>query len=158
MSTVDDSVRRANNRAVFLKLLGHLGRKEFEAFEACLHPEFVQVWPYRPIPNMPDRIEGAHALRQLFETGMADFDPYSYEVLQIHEMLDPDALIAEYTSHSFYHPRKVTYENRYLSIMRFRDGKLAFWSEYVNPLIIKETLMDDFEKSPEERVGALGKR
>lgn len=158
MNTTDHGARRAENRALFLELLGHLGRKEFDAFEACLHPEVVQVWPYRPLPNMPDRIEGARALRVFIETGMSDFDPYSYEVLEIHELVDPDSLIAEYTSHSFYHPRQVAYANRYLSIMRFVDGKLAYWSEYVNPLIIKEALLDDFDKTPEERVGATKMR
>src|ERR1700733_2317010 len=64
-------INRAANRALFLKLIGHLGRKEFDDFEACLHPEFVQVWPYKPLPSMPDSLRGASAVRRLIEQGMS---------------------------------------------------------------------------------------
>lgn len=144
---------REANKAAFIELLGHLGRKQYDAFEACLAPDLVQVWPYRPLPSMPERLVGASAVRRLIETGMSDFDPYSYRIGVIHDLVDPQSLIAEYTSHSFFRPRQVPYENAYISILKFRDGKLCYWSEYVNPLIIKEALLDDFQKTPQERTG-----
>jgi ketosteroid isomerase-like protein len=144
---------REANKTAFLKLLGHLGRKEFEEFEACLAPDMVQEWPYRPLPSMPERVTGARAVRELIETGMSDFDAYNYSIPQIHDLLDPETIIAEYSSNSFYKRRRVPYANRYISILRFREGKLVYWSEYVNPLIIKEALLDDFEMTPEQRTG-----
>ena len=158
MSHKDDeaSRRREANKAAFLKLLGHLGRKEFDAFEACLADIFVQEWPYLPLPTLPSRLEGARVVRQTIEAGMSDFDAYDYQVIALHDMLDPDVLIAEYTSHSVYRRRGVPYSNRYISVLKFHDGKLTHWSEYVNPLIIKEALLDDFEKSIDARVGDAG--
>ena len=151
MDSVDADRLREANKALFIKLLGHLGRKEFDAFEACLAPDLVQEWPYLPLPNMPERVVGARTVRTLFETGMSDFDGYNYRIHTIHDLVDPNTVIAEYSSDSFYHRRQVPYANRYISVLKFRSGKLAYWSEYVNPLIIKEALLDDFEKTPEQR-------
>lgn len=147
----DDTTRRDATTAAFLKLLGHLGRKEFDDFEACLADDFVQEWPYLPLPTMPHRLEGASAARRLMETGMSDFDDYAYQVIALHDQLDPEMLIAEYSSHSRYRRRGVEYSNRYISILRFRDGKLVHWIEYVNPLIIKEALLDEFDTPLQQR-------
>jgi ketosteroid isomerase-like protein len=149
--TQDVATRREATKAAFLKLLGHLGRKEFDAFEACLAPDFVQEWPYLPLPTLPHRMEGAATARRAMETGMSDFDGYNYRVIALHDQLDPEFLIAEYSSHSHYRRRNVPYSNRYISLLRFRDGKLVHWVEYVNPLIIKEALLDDFDISLEQR-------
>jgi ketosteroid isomerase-like protein len=153
MDSVEADRLREANKALFVKLLAHLGRKEFDAFEACLTPDLVQEWPYLPLPSMPERLEGARAVRALFETGMSDFDGYNYSIQAIHDLVDPNTVIAEYSSDSFYRRRQVPYANRYISVLKFRSGKLAYWSEYVNPLIIKEALLDDFEKTPEQRAG-----
>ena len=150
---MQDNELRAANKALFLKVLGHLGRKEFDAFEACLAPDMTQEWPYRPLPTLPERVVGASSVRRLMEQGMSDFDPYNYQVLAVHELVDPAMLIAEYSSRSFYHRRGVPYENRYISILRFAQGQLAYWSEYVNPLVIKEALLDDFTRTIAQRTG-----
>jgi uncharacterized protein len=156
MSEHDTKQLREANKAAFLALLGHLGRKEFDAFQASLAQDMVQEWPYRPLPNMPERLVGAAEVRKLIETGMSDFDPYNYRIRVLHDLVDPDMVIAEYTSHSVYLPRQVAYENSYISVLRFRDGKLVYWSEYVNPLVIKEALLDDFQKTPAQRTGRPG--
>jgi ketosteroid isomerase-like protein len=150
------AARHEATRAAFLKLLGHLGRKEFDAFEACLAPDFVQEWPYLPLPTMPHRMEGAATVRRAIETGMSDFDGYDYRIIALHDQLDPDCLIAEYSSHSHYRRRDVPYSNRYISVLRFRDGLLRHWVEYVNPLIIKEALLDDFHVPLEQRAARSG--
>ncbi|MFS2068313.1 nuclear transport factor 2 family protein [Pseudomonas sp. CT11-2] len=154
ISPSSDQAVRDKNKALFVRMLGHLGRKEFDEFEACLAPDLLQEWPYRPVPNMPSTLVGNRALRTLIERGMAPFDPYAYEIESIHDLLEPNTLIAEYSSHSFYHPTSRPYSNTYLSIFRFADDKIVYWREYVNPLIIKEALLDDFTKpvsaDPEE--------
>jgi ketosteroid isomerase-like protein len=149
-ATTDDELRRAN-KALFLKLLGHLGRKEFEPLAQCLAADLVQEWPYLPLASMPHVLHGRDALLELMQRGMADFDPYCYEVDAVHDMLDPNMLVAEYRSNSFYRPRRLPYANRYISVLRFREGKLAHWVEYVNPLIIKEAMLDDADKPIDER-------
>lgn len=144
---------RQQCREIFVRMLGHLGRKEFDAFEACLTEDFVQEWPYKPLPSMPDSLKGARAVRDLIEKGMSDFTPYAYRIQAIHDLAEPDTLIAEYSSHAQFLPRNVDYSNRYISVLRFQDGRVCYWREYVNPLVIKEALLGDFDKPIEERVG-----
>ena len=154
MSQAADGARRAANKALFLKLLGHLGRKEFDAFAQCIAEDLVQEWPYLPLASMPHVLQGRQALLEVMQRGMADFDPYDYQIDAVHELLDPDTLIAEYRSNSIYRPKQLPYANRYISVLRFRDGQLAHWVEYVNPLIIKEAMLDDADKAIDERFEA----
>jgi ketosteroid isomerase-like protein len=151
-----ETSRHARNVALFSTMLGYLGSKQFDRFQDCLAEDVFQDWPYLPIPTMQDHIAGREALRAFLERATSDFDPYDYRIAQFYELADPDMLIAEYTSHTVYRPSTTPYSNRYLSIIRFRDGKVVYWREYVNPLIIKETLMDDFTKTVDERVGTPG--
>jgi ketosteroid isomerase-like protein len=158
MPDQSDEVRRRQCREIFVRMLGHLGRKEFDAFEACLTEDFVQEWPYKPLPSMPDSLSGARAVRDLIEKGMSDFTPYAYQIHSIHDLMEPDALIAEYSSHAHFRPRNVAYSNCYISVLRFRNGRICYWREYVNPLIIKEALLTDFDKSIDDRVGSVSPR
>ncbi|VVE70027.1 hypothetical protein PCA31118_03404 [Pandoraea captiosa] len=147
--TTDDKASaslRDSNKAIFATMLGHLGRKEFDQFESYLADDVYQDWPYLPIPNMDSKIVGNRKLREFIEAGTQAFDPYAYEISQYYDMADPSTLIVEYTSHTTYHPTGKPYSNAYLGILRFAQGKVTYWREYLNPLIIKESLMGDFEK------------
>jgi len=137
---------REANKAAFTAMLEHLGRKEFDAFEQCLAPDIFQDWPYLPIPNMPSNITGRKQLREFIEAGSAQFDPYAYRIHQFYDLTDPAMLIVEYTSHTIYHPTGQPYSNAYLGIVRFDNGKITWWREYLNPLIIKESMLGDFDK------------
>jgi len=144
--TLSAQEERTKNKASFIAMLGHLGRKEFDSFEEYLAEDIFQDWPYLPIPNMPSAITGRRKLRDFIASGSAQFDPYDYKINHIYEMADPALLIAEYTSHTVYRPTRRPYSNSYLGILRFDDGKVTQWREYLNPLVIKESMLADFEK------------
>ncbi len=139
------------NKAAFGRALKHLGRKEFDEFEACLAEDIFQDWPYLPIPNMPGTITGRRELREFIEAGTQPFDPYSYQISEFYDMLDENALVVEYSSNTVYHPTGQPYSNKYLGILRFKDGKIVYWREYLNPLIVKESLLGDFDKAIDQR-------
>jgi len=44
-----------------------------------------------------------------------------------------------------YLPRDLPYSNRYVGIFDFHDGQITRWREYVNPLVVLETLGDGQE-------------
>ena len=133
------------NRDVFLRMLNALGRKEFDAFESCLDPELRCEWPYVVMAGFPTEMHGARRLRDALEVSFATFAPYSYQIVELHELADPDRLIAEYTSHSRYLPRDVPYSNRYVGIFEFRNGLITRWREYVNPLMVLDALGPGYE-------------
>ena len=128
------------NRDVFLRMLNALGSKDFEAFESCLDPELLCEWPYVVMEGFPTEMRGARRLREALEVSFEQFTPYAYRIVEIHSLEDPERLIAEYTSHSHFLPGDRPYSNRYVGIFGFRNGLITTWREYVNPLIVLETL------------------
>jgi len=113
-----------------------LGRKDWDAGFACMTEDVHCDWPYLPIPDMPEAITGSARVRAFFDEGQKPMAGLDYVIDQIYETLDPDLLIAEYHSRSRHLASGVPYSNRYLGILRFRDGKVCYWREYINPLAI----------------------
>jgi ketosteroid isomerase-like protein len=133
------------NRDTFLRMLNALGQKRFDEFEACLDPDLHCEWPYVVMEGFPTEMHGARRLRLALETSFVDFAPYDYRIVEIHDLAEPDRLVAEYTSHSRYLPRDVPYSNRYVGYFEFRDGRITRWREYVNPLVVRDALGPDFD-------------
>lgn len=133
------------NRELFLRTLKALGTKDWETFEGCLADDLVSEWPYVVIEGFPTEMIGGRKLREQLEVSLVPFTGYAYRIVELHDMADPDKLVAEYTSHSTYLPRNVPYSNRYVAIVEFRDGKVSRWREYVNPKIVLETMGSGFE-------------
>lgn len=137
MTDTDIQAARQHNISVFTTMLGHLGRQEYEACGRYLAPDIYADWPYIPAPGCPDHIVGREPLLAFFKGGMSDFDPYAYQITQIHPLVDPNQLIAEYFSDSRFHPNGRRYSNKYCAILRFEGGLVTYWREYVNPETIR---------------------
>jgi ketosteroid isomerase-like protein len=61
----------------------------------------------------------------------------------IHPGLDPDLLVAEYTSDGIAKPTGKPYRNVYIGLYRFRDGRLCGLREFYNPVPALESLSVD---------------
>lgn len=136
------------NRELFITMLTALGQKDFDAFEACLAEDVLLEWPFPVMEGYPLEQRGARWFREVLEVSWRDFDPYAYRIEAIHDMAAGDMLVAEYSSHSRYHPTNAPYSNRYVSIVEFADGRISRWREYLNPMVIA-TVMGAQEWSAE---------
>jgi hypothetical protein len=128
-----DNELRQRNIQIFQTMLGHLGRQEYTLCGQYLAPDLLADWPYIPAPGCPEQIVGRDPLLAFFKGGMDGFEPYLYRIVGIHEMLDPNQVIAEYSSHSRFLSNGRPYSNRYCAMLRFREGLITYWREYVNP-------------------------
>ena len=63
----------------------------------------------------------------------AMFSSFVQHVDAVHDLVDPDALIAEYHSDAVVSRNGNAYRNRYIGVLRFRDGLVCEWREYHNP-------------------------
>ena len=138
--TTGIDARRLKLRDIFETMVTALGNKDFDLMESLLTEDVVCDWPYLPIADMDGRMVGAKTFRDFCEAGMRDFDPYRHKITAFYDLVEPDALIAEYHSNSVYHPNGKPYSNRYLGIARFRGDRVCYWKEYINPLVVKETM------------------
>lgn len=137
---MDDQQRRRGNRDAFLRMMTALGKKDWEEGFALTSEDLLCDWPYPPIEGMPEAIQGREAVRRFFDEGQAPMAGLDYRIDALYETLDPDLLIAEYRSDSRHLATGIPYGNRYLGILRFREGLVCYWREYINPLKISEML------------------
>lgn len=137
------------NHDIFVRMLTALGQKDYDGFEADLAEDVLLEWPYPPMDGFPTEKRGARWFREVLEISWADFEPYNYRIEAIHDLADPDRLIAEYSSHSRFIPTDRPYSNRYIAILDFRDGRIVRWREYVNPIIISDIMGEQARWSAE---------
>ncbi len=135
---MDDTARRAANKAIFLAMMRCLGRKDWDAGFALMTEDVLCDWPYKPIPDMPGEMRGRDDIRAFFDGGQAPFGGLNYQIDSVYELLDPDTLISEYRSDSRHTESGIPYRNAYLGILRFREGKVCYWREYINPQTISD--------------------
>jgi ketosteroid isomerase-like protein len=145
----------AANREIFTRMLTALGSKDYDTFEQQLDENLLCEWPYAVMEGFPATLTGGRKLREALEVSLRTFAPYNYRILELHDLADPDRLIAEYSSHSLYLPRNVPYTNRYIGVVEFRCGRITRWREYLNPLPIVEALGRGFYWQQDE--GAVRK-
>ena len=60
----------------------------------------------------------------------------SYTDVEMHQTLDPDTLIVEFAGRGRTAASGKSYEQRYISVVRMRDGKIAHYKDYWNPLAV----------------------
>jgi ketosteroid isomerase-like protein len=82
----------------------------------------------------PRRIVGKEATRAYFSKAGTVFR-MTLELTEVHECLDPDKLVLEYTSQGHVVATGDPYRNSYIGVYRFRDGQIWHVSEFHNPLI-----------------------
>ncbi|WP_187275861.1 nuclear transport factor 2 family protein [Parahaliea aestuarii] len=149
-----DEVRERNS-GNFRTMLKYLGNRDYDSCAKYLADDIYADWPYRPMPTIPDQVSGRENLIAYFRgesdgsqtEGLDEFTPLSYEIENIHHLVDPDVLIAEYSSHAQHIPSGKPYNNKYVGIMKFKGDKIFYWREYVNPAVIYEIY--DMLKIPE---------
>ena len=129
---MDDAARRAANKKVFAEVQATISAGQFEKLGDFMVDDLLFELPYGPA-FMPNPVEGLEAWNQMQLMTFAMFDSFKLEPIEYHECLDPDELIAEYRSEATVKRNGNEYKNRYIGVLRFRDGKISHWREFHNP-------------------------
>ena len=109
-----------------------------DAVVAHYTDDYVMELPYAH-PDKPDRTEGKEAVRQRLVGAFKVFR-FTLHITEVYPCIDPDLLIAEYISEGEVIPTGRRYSNRYIGLWRFRDDKVCFTREYLNPEAAKAAL------------------
>ena len=128
----DDDSRRAANKGAFVSVLETISSGEFERLAEYMTDDLVFDLPYGP-DFIPNPIEGLEAWNQMQLMTFQLFESFRQELLEVHECIDPDELIAEYRSDAVVKRNGNAYRNRYIGVIRFRDGKICAWREFHDP-------------------------
>jgi ketosteroid isomerase-like protein len=114
-------------------------RRYFDGAAAGSADQMLESWTddlvyEERFSDPPRRIEGKEATRAYFSKAGTVFR-MALEITAVHECLDPDKLVLEYDSHGQVLATGDAYENSYIGVYRFRDGKIWQVREFHNPLI-----------------------
>jgi ketosteroid isomerase-like protein len=101
--------------------------------------DFVLRFPYS---DPPAELRGKDAVRPRLTQALAVFE-FALTLTAVYDCLDPDLLIAEYTSQGRVTTTGKPYANAYVGIVRFRDGLICEQTEYYNPLPAMRALSAD---------------
>ena len=103
---------------------------------------FVDMWaedgsiefPYAP-PGFPQRLDGKAAIREHLRKfpEMLHFDRFSDPVF--HQSQDPRVLVAEFSCEGRAVATGRPYNQQYISVVEFREGRIVKYRDYWNPVI-----------------------
>ncbi len=127
-----DDERRAANRATFEAVLATITAGEFDRLADYMTDDLEFDLPYGP-DFLPMPIRGLEPWNQMQHATFAMFRGFRNEADVIYTTTDPDVIIAEYHSQAEVVRNGNEYRNRYVGVLRFRDGKISHWREYHDP-------------------------
>ncbi|WP_406295555.1 nuclear transport factor 2 family protein [Embleya sp. NBC_00888] len=128
--------RRAHHVRIAERLLAAVGAGDRGAQVACYHPDVVLEFPYAAPPV---RIEGRDAVDAYLAIALGVFE-LRLTVTRVHDCVDPDTVIVEFTGEGRARPTDRAYANTYIAVLAFRDGLVVGQREFYNPVPAAQAL------------------
>ncbi|MBM3658975.1 MAG: nuclear transport factor 2 family protein [Actinobacteria bacterium] len=128
----DVDPRRAANRATFTAIMEAITRGDYDALGTMVTEDLEFELPYGP-SFIPNPIEGRDTWMAMSTATFKMFSSFVQHVDAVYDLVDPDLLIAEYHSDAVVTHNGNAYRNRYIGVLRFRDGLVCAWKEFHNP-------------------------
>jgi uncharacterized protein len=99
----------------------------------------VIEFPYAP-PGFAQRLKGREAIAAHLQALAERLEFNSVADVVKHETADPEVVIIEYSGFGRGLPTHEPYEQRYISVIRVRDGQIIRYQDYWNPIAVLRTL------------------
>ena len=125
---------REQNMEVLKTAISSIGTGNSEAFSNLYTEDWVLELPYSEPPKV---LTGLNEILTYLKPQMGKLE-FTLTLTEIFECLDPNLLIAEYVSECRSTITNKPYQNTYIGLWRFREGKICGVKEYLNPLIATE--------------------
>ena len=124
--------QRQANRATLERLFTALNTSDWGALGSLYTEDYVLELPFAdPEPVRAQGLaEVATTLGPMLETFR-----FTLSIVAVHECVDPDLLVAEYTSEGTVTTTGKPYANTYIGLYRFREGRVCGVKEFYNPLL-----------------------
>ncbi len=136
--TADDGRRRANLAAVMAAFDAVGAADAARQLEHYTDDVVLEL----PFTSPPARLEGKELVLARLSRAFLVYR-MRLTVTEVHECVDPDELVVEFTSDGYMSTTGKPYANTYIAVFRFRDGRICFQREFFNPKISDEALTPD---------------
>ena len=104
-----------------------------QSFVDRMAEDFVMEFPFAR-PGMQTRIEGRTAVLAYLMTVGQGVSVDSVSNVVVHDTTDPDVVILEFDGHGRAVKTGEPYEQRYISVIRTRGGRIVHYKDYWNPI------------------------
>ena len=88
------------------------------------------------VPGYPKRVEGRQNIIDLY----GDYDSFltvrSADNLRVYRDLEASVVVLEYEVHGESVQTGRPYDNRFVSIVTIKDGKVTWWRDYLDPVAV----------------------
>ena len=125
---------REQNMEVLKTAISSIGTGNSDVFSNLYTEDWVLELPYSEPPKV---LTGINEILTYLKPQMGKLE-FTLTLTEIFECLDPNLLIAEYVSEGRSTITNKPYQNTYIGLWRFREGKICGVKEYLNPLIATE--------------------
>ncbi len=105
------------------------------------HEDAVFEYPFAP-PGFPQAFRGKVVLFEQFKDFPKMFHFDEFTDVQMHQTLDSEVLIVEFSGRGKVLTTGKPYNQRYISVVQMRDGKILHYRDYWNPLIVLEAMKE----------------
>ena len=122
---------------VFSKLAAGVSSNDSGALVDMCADDVVFEFPFAP-PGRPARVEGKPALGEYLRGISGRMRIEGLSNLEIHETVKPEVAIIEMTLTGTVTATGAPYEQSYVVILTVRDGLIARYRDYWNPLRVAE--------------------
>jgi ketosteroid isomerase-like protein len=114
----------------------HLERigTDIERWLELLAADAVVEFPYAGSLGIPPRLEGRDAIRRYFVETIAGFEGLTFTDVRTHVTSDPDVALVEVHGAAHITATGRRYEQDYVMLVKARQGRIALYREYWNPL------------------------
>jgi uncharacterized protein len=92
------------------------------------------------VPGYPQRIEGRRAVAELYRDYGHGIVLRSADQLTVHLDREASVLVLEYAVHGQAVRTGRPYDNRFISVITVRDGKVTHWRDYLDPVAVFDAL------------------
>lgn len=125
---------RERNIEVLKTAISSIGTGNSEIFSSLYTEDWILELPYSEPPKV---LTGINEILAYLKPQMGKLE-FTLTLTEIFECLDPNLLIAEYFSEGRSTITNKPYQNTYIGLWKFREGKICGVKEYLNPLIATE--------------------
>jgi uncharacterized protein len=137
--TPSDDQRRSAARELHERSLQLLLAKDMRGWVDLWTDDCVFEFPFAP-PGYPQRLEGREAVWDYIKDYPARIDLKAFHDVHYLHGADPDVLVVEMRSEGQVVGTGTPYDVQYISIITIRDGRIAHYRDYWNPLAVASAL------------------
>src|SRR5690606_18254413 len=134
------SAAALSNAEICEKISQLVSEFRFDEIEKYIHEDIVMEAPYQAVHQGPMR-RGKAKFMAGFQFIPKIFQSFSTKTHELYDCPEQSVVIRETTSFGVFIENGKVYQNRYIIVQGFRDGKIVLWREFFNPERMNEQML-----------------